>query len=310
VLLKAPAKINLTLRVLAKRADGYHEISSLMRAIRLFDEVGIDLAPGGEPHISLHTNMPGVPEGSGNLAYRAAGLALETWGREAKIEPMHDVAQYIDITIKKQIPMSAGLGGGSADAAAVMLALAKELKPEARLSEIAALGAKLGADVPVCVYSCAAANPELGYEGAGAAIAEGVGEQIGPIIAPERGHVLLVKPSVGTRSGDVYALYDEMREAMGDSGTVFASENDLEAPCAKAWPIVADVLSTLRGICGEENANEAKVQLSGSGPTVFAYFDCNRFGCDQEAMAAVAERVYDHAIAAFPGMFVQLTETI
>ena len=310
MLLKAPAKINLTLRILSKRADGYHEISSLMRAIRLFDEVEIALTPGDAPRISLRTDMAGVPEGPDNLAYRAAGLALETWRGKAESESTREGAQYIDIAIKKRIPMAAGLGGGSSDAAAVLLALAKAWKPEAGLSEVAALGARLGADVPFCVYACAAANPEIGYGGAGAAIAEGVGERVSPIIAPERGHVLLVKPPLGTRAGDVYALYDEGRDAMGDSQAAISSENDLAAPCAKAWPVVAEVLSTLRGICREEGANEAKVQLSGSGPTVFAYFESGRASGSHETMAAMAARIHKRAIDAFPGMFVQLAETV
>ena len=317
MLLRAPAKINLSLRILSKRADGYHEISSLMRAIRLFDDVGISFSgrgaggagERGRPRFALNVpgDAEGVPSGSDNLAYRAAELAAEAWGRnECPGELPGGAGRNIDIALTKRIPAAAGLAGGSADAAAVLLGLAKGLNTGAALAEVAALGASLGADVPFCVYSCAAANPSLGYEGAGAALAEGIGERISPITAPESGWVVLVKPRAEVRSGEIYAMYDARQNP-----APLAHGNDLEAPCAEARPAVAEVLSGMKKICAEE-AEEAggcprgaKCQLSGSGPTVFAYFP----ETDPNAQT-LAACVYRRAKTAFPDMFTHLTETL
>ena len=293
MVIKAPAKINITLRVLSKRADGYHEISSLMRAVRLFDEVeiiarergGDDVTP---PAISIRSNAEDLPDGPDNLAWRAADLMLGIYpGRFGQV----------DIGLIKNIPVAAGMAGGSCDAAAVLLYLAKELAPEAGVSEIAAYGAKLGMDVPFCVYACAEANPGLGYEGTGIALAEGAGDILTPLARREKAPVVLVKPMVSVPTKQVYELYDEWKS--GPEG----SENDLEGPCREAWPVVAESLRTLKNICAEECREEVKVQLCGSGPTVFAYFEDP--GKNREA-----QRVYERAKSVFPDMFVCLTETL
>ena len=300
MLIKAPAKINLTLRVLSKRADGYHEISSLMRAIRLFDEVEIALVGGvgetpGSLDLRVRTDMPGVPEGPGNLAYRAAELMLG-------MHPGH--YNHINISIKKNIPMAAGLAGGSADAAAVLLGLSGELAPGAGLADIASWGAELGMDIPFCVYACAAANPALGYTGVGAMLAGGAGELLTPADAQGKAYVVLVKPQLEVSTKQIYELHDIRK------GSAYVSDNDLEAPCAEAWPTVAGLLRAMKMICAEEGADGVKVQLSGSGPTVFAYFPCEPFDGGYEAMVGAARKVCERARLAFPGMFVRLTETI
>jgi len=366
VLLRAPAKINLSLGILSKRADGYHEISSLMRAIRLFDEAeilfsgqnGADGAGSGRPRVALSVrgDTEGVPDGPGNLAYRAAELALKAWGSgngDGNGDDDDDGngkgdgdgnglcglpgidSRRIDIILTKRIPAAAGLAGGSADAAAVLLGLAKGLKPDIGLGEVASLGASLGADVPFCVYSCAAANPFLGYEGAGAALAEGIGEKITPVQPAGSGWVVLVKPPVAINTGEVYALYDarqnDAAHALYDArqndaaftgrhgvsaGPGHTGGNDLQAPCAEAHPIVAEVIDGLGKICAEEAAGGARgalCQLSGSGPTVFAYFAAENPADGHRARKAAenpATIVYKRAKEVFPGMFVYLTETL
>jgi len=271
LIVKAPAKINLTLSIDSKRADGYHEISSLMRAIRLFDAAEISLT--SDATINVRSDAEGVPDGPENLAFKAAEVIL---GKR----------RGVDIFLRKSIPSAAGLAGGSADAAAVLLGLAKEKT----IDDIAALGAKIGMDVPFCVYACGAANPELGHEGFTAAIAGGAGERLTPVVDPEKAWIVLVKPRIEIPTKQVYDLYDIWEGQDSDS------DNDLEAPCAAAWPVVGETIAELKSIC----AVDAKVQLSGSGPTVFAYFKDK----------TEAERIFDRAKSHFEGMFVYLTETL
>jgi len=290
--MKAPAKINLTLGVFEKRADGYHEISSIMRALCLFDDVEVALfacenGSPAAPEIIARADAPGVPEGPANLAYKAAELMLSMFPGDI---------ERIEISLKKNIPAAAGLGGGSTDAAIVLLYLAKALAPEAKLPEIASWGTELGMDVPFCVYACAAANPELGYGGAGSALAEGAGERLTIIEDMQKALVVLVKPQAEILAKQAYDLYD-----LWDSRD-HGSDNDLEAPLAEAWPIVAETLTALKTICAEEGAGGVKVQLTGSGPTVFAYFEARE--------KDEAGRVYARAKNVFGDAFVCLAETL
>ena len=301
MLLKAPAKLNLTLRILSKRADGYHEISSRMKAICLYDEVDIVVSDdpvivseAKQSRIQIKTNSPFLPDGPENLAWQAAALAMKeltVGSRNIRIK----------INIKKNIPIGAGLGGGSADAAAVILGIANTLSPETDISELAAIGAKIGADIPFCVYSCAAANP-IGYEGFGSAVAGGIGERLDPDQADGKGRVVLVKPDISVNTNEAYALYDATK-----SSKLSDSENDLESPCAASRPLVAEIITRLKKLCEEEGAGEAKVQLSGSGPTVFVYFSEDRFGGSADKLA---EDIYEKAKAIYKDYFVYLTGTL
>lgn len=308
MLIKAPAKINLSLKILSKRIDGYHEISSLMRGIELFDEVEINFhsyeegACGEPPFISVCADMPGVPEGPSNLAYKAAEVIYEQWvaGKAAGQDTLSPGFPKIEIGLRKHIPEAAGLAGGSADAAAVLLGLAKKLIPCATIKEIASWGAALGADVPFCVYTCAAANPNLGYVGGTMARAEGIGERLEFIEEAESAYVLLVKPRVSVSTKEIYRLYDEKaanNENPAGDGTT--AENDLESVCAAANPVVAETIAGLKRLCAGEGISDAKIQLSGSGPTVFV--------CTGDAAIG---RVYTAAQKTFQEMFISLTNTL
>jgi 4-diphosphocytidyl-2C-methyl-D-erythritol kinase len=215
---KAPAKINLLLKALARRNDGYHEIVSVMQAVGLYDVVSvrIDSAEGGaspeEARVRVTCDNPDVPADESNLACRAARIFLETSFPSAETS-MH-------IHIEKHIPMAAGLAGGSADAAAVLLALARMSRTQASLQELAEIGSAIGADVAFCVLSCAAANPELGWaeEAWSAALAEGVGDRLTPFWA-RGGFALLVKPDVSVPTAEIYKAFDEVcGEARGGIG--------------------------------------------------------------------------------------------
>ena len=324
MLIKAPAKINLSLRIISKRADGYHEISSEMQAIRLFDDVGVRVSgenkepglvslkvkQGDSPPLPLRD----IPEGPENLVWRAAELAFNAWRPDAK-KNLH-----ADIVLKKNIPAAAGLAGGSSDAAAVLLGLAKELQPKARVEEIAALGARIGADIPFCVYSCAQANPELGYEGAGLALAEGIGELISPLPKQQQSRcakVLLVKPDIDVSSKEIYELYDKSPHKQ--PGPFGSPGNDLEEHSAGLYPVINDVKTKLMEICNESGAckSNPRISLTGSGPTVFVYVPADRAGSFSHPTelngSEFDEAIYDlyvRAKKAFPSMFVYLTDPL
>lgn len=138
----APAKVNLFLRVLGRRADGYHFLDSLIAPISLYDEISIRLAPPAQPsmtqsEIAVTSDSAAAPGGDANLAYRAAALLLER----------ADYRTAVDIHIRKRIPVGSGLGGGSSDAAAVLLVLNRLLGSPLPIQELAAVGTQIGADV-------------------------------------------------------------------------------------------------------------------------------------------------------------------
>jgi 4-diphosphocytidyl-2-C-methyl-D-erythritol kinase len=142
VRLKAPAKINLTLRVLGKLKDGYHRIDSVMVPIALYDVIEIKKTGKRAEQIRVCCDQPEVPEGRENLVYRAAALILGQRG----------IAQSVAIRIRKRIPVGAGLGGGSSDAAAALLGLNRLFRFGLSAPKLAALGAKIGSDVPFFIY--------------------------------------------------------------------------------------------------------------------------------------------------------------
>jgi 4-diphosphocytidyl-2-C-methyl-D-erythritol kinase len=242
----AHAKVNLVLRVGPPREDGFHDIASLFAPLDLTDDVRVSL-PGRPGPISCR--CPGHPEldGPSNLAARAAAALRERLGRNDKI----------DIAVYKRIPVVAGLGGGSADAAAVLRCLARAWKVRDRrmLAEVA-LG--IGSDVPF-------------FLGSGPAWAAGRGERLRPARVATRHLVLLHPrdPALAIRAGDAYRWVDEDRGgSMPRRGKVSAAraENDLMAPCVARRPSLGVLVGWLEDV-------GAKVpMMSGSGPTFFGTF--------------------------------------
>jgi 4-diphosphocytidyl-2C-methyl-D-erythritol kinase len=336
---KAPAKINLLLKVLAGRDDGYHEIVSVMQAVGLYDVVSIQIdparagaglcadTPAGKPQnrhaddnrhwadaklpveeayvsvacdnpeetrVRVTCDNPDVPADESNLACRAARLFLEWRARQANAQELADCscvsrqgvldfpsaedvpgfpsagatnfpsAASVHIHIEKHIPMAAGLAGGSADAAAVLLALAWMSGAQASLPELAEIGSALGADVAFCVLSCAAANPELGWaeEARSAALAEGVGERLTPL-RTNGGFVLLVKPDVSVPTAEIYKAFDEVggeacggiRSAEGGNGICGAEAREVRAGSFSASEPVAGSQKTEAETLGKELAD-------------------------------------------------------
>lgn len=246
----APAKVNLVLRVGPPRADGYHDLLSLMVPLDLADrvEVAVGARPGG-----VTCRVPGRPEldGERNLAARAASLLKERFGRR----------ESVSIRIAKRIPVTAGLGGGSSDAAAVIRALARafRIRDPRALAEVALAA---GSDVPFFLEP-------------GPAWARGRGERLTPARVPPLDLVLVypTDPALAIRAADAYRWLDLARgrevPALPRRVSAFhpgRMENDLEAPCVARHPPLATLLGRLVG------KGASKAIMSGSGPTVFGHF--------------------------------------
>jgi 4-diphosphocytidyl-2-C-methyl-D-erythritol kinase len=246
----APAKVNLVLRVGPPRPDGFHEILSLLAPLDLADVVDVTIGrrPGG-----VTCRVAGRPEldGPGNLAARAATLVKERFG----------VPNALAIRITKRIPVTAGLGGGSSDAAAVIRILGRafDIRDRVALAEIAA---RIGSDVPF-------------FLGNGPAWARGRGERITPARVPALDLVLVYPegPAFAIRAGDAYRWLDEDRGPDAPPVPRLASGfrpsrlgNDLEGPCLSRVPALSPLLGRLVG------RGARKAIMSGSGPTVFGLF--------------------------------------
>ncbi|MGD6968924.1 4-(cytidine 5'-diphospho)-2-C-methyl-D-erythritol kinase [Rossellomorea vietnamensis] len=250
-LVKAPAKINLTLDVLHKRPDGFHEVEMVMTTIDLADR--IELNELMDDRISILSHNRFVPDDQRNLAYQAAHLLKKRLG----------IKKGVSISIDKVIPVAAGLAGGSSDAAATLRGLNELWKLGLTLDELAELGSEIGSDVSFCVYG-------------GTALAKGRGEQIEHIKAPPNCWVILAKPSIGVSTGDVYKNLNlggvrhpdtkAMLSALegGDYGSMCKNlGNVLESVTLKMHPEVQQIKEQM------ERFGADAVLMSGSGPTVF-----------------------------------------
>lgn len=252
ILVKAPAKINLSLDVMHKRPDGYHEVEMVMTTIDLADRIELSLLE--EDRIVIHSHNRFVPDDQRNLAYQAAHLLKERF----------QVKKGVIIGIEKTIPVAAGLAGGSSDAAATLRGLNKLWELGLTLDELAELGAEIGSDVSFCVYG-------------GTALATGRGEIIKQIPAPPTCWVVLAKPFIGVSTADVYRRLNvdkiqhpptkEMISAIekGDfHGVCNSVGNVLEDVTLSLYPEVAQIKDQMKRFGADA------VLMSGSGPTVFS----------------------------------------
>ena len=259
----APAKINLSLRVLGRREDGFHEIETLMVPLSLADEVEIELRAGAAP-IELVCSDPSLPTGPGNLAYRAAEVF-----RRAVAPGLPPVR----ITLTKHVPHGAGLGGGSSDAAAVLLGLDQIHGSRQPVARLAALAAELGSDVPFFVYRSAA-------------VCRGRGDRVEPVPFSARLSLLLLKPPFPVPTPWAYRRWRESRPL---PGVLYAAQtfvwgelvNDLERPVFEKYLLLAELKTWLLG-----QPEVAGALLSGSGSTVLAVL--HDPGTGAEALAARA----------------------
>ena len=248
---KAPAKINLTLDVLYKRPDNYHEVEMVMTTVDLADRIGLETRKDGQIKIISADNF--VPDDQRNFAYQAAELIKSTY----------DIKEGVDISIEKQIPIAAGLAGGSSDAAATLRGLNELWNLNLSLDELAELGSKIGSDVSFCVYG-------------GTALATGRGEKIQELTAPPTCWVVLAKPKIGVSTADVYGgLNIEGLKHPNTKQMIKAIEtNDYELMCQSLGNVLETVTFNLHPevITIKEQMQRFgadAVLMSGSGPTVF-----------------------------------------
>jgi 4-diphosphocytidyl-2-C-methyl-D-erythritol kinase len=264
--IRAHAKINLDLRVLGMRPDGYHELRTVFQAIALHDVIACVPRPGP---FAIECATAGVPLDRSNLVWRAA-QAL--WHALRRPGPVRDVVVRID----KQIPVEAGLGGGSADAAATLLALARTWRVPLRPSQLTDVAATLGSDVPF-------------FLSGGTALGLGRGDEVYPLADLPRHFVVLLLPGFGVSSRDAYAWYDAERAAFARPvgrepqyvpgpwpSRAAQMINDLEPPIARHHPEIDYMKTALR------RAGALAAVMSGSGSTVFGLFQRR-----SEASAAV-----------------------
>ena len=254
---KAYAKLNLTLDVLGKRPDGYHEIESVMQLVSLADDLEIDLETGED--WKLECDMPGVPTDGENLAWKAVGLYYKTLGRDP---------QGVAIRLQKRIPTGAGLGGGSADAAAVLLALNRHEGSPFSQVELLKLAEKLGSDVPFCLTG-------------GTQMARGRGEELSELPAMADCFFLIVKPAFSVSTPVLYEAIDaeesvlhpntrameaalrkgELLEVAGYLG------NSFEPLVSRARPELLAIRAMM------EDCGALGVAMTGSGSALFGVFD-------------------------------------
>ena len=253
--IKAYAKINIALDVVGKREDGYHLLRMIMQTIDLYDTIEIEKIDSG---INLICNKHYVPTDERNLAYKAAKLFKETYS----------IDKGVNINLDKNIPVSAGLAGGSTDAAGVLKLMNKIFDVNADDDELKALGLKLGADVPYCING-------------GTALCEGVGEQITQLKEFKDKILVLIKPPFGVSTKEVYRNFDlsrvifhprieELIEKMKNDDIYFVANNMrnlLENVTLRKHRVISNIKEEvkLNGSIG--------TMMSGSGPTVFAFFD-------------------------------------
>ncbi|ATP38607.1 4-(cytidine 5'-diphospho)-2-C-methyl-D-erythritol kinase [Solibacillus sp. R5-41] len=252
---KAPAKINLTLDVLYKRPDNYHEVEMIMTTVDLADRIGLETRKDGQIKIVSADRF--VPDDNRNFAYQAAELLKNTYG----------LSEGVTITIEKQIPIAAGLAGGSSDAAATLRGLNELWNLNLSLDELAEHGAKIGSDVSFCVYG-------------GTALATGRGEKIKELPVPPTCWVILAKPKIGVSTADIYGGLKvdqinhpntaQMMEAIetNDYSLLCASlGNVLESVTFELYPEVVTIKEQMQRFGADA------VLMSGSGPTVFGLVD-------------------------------------
>ena len=274
ITLKALAKINLGLDVLGRRENGYHDVRMVMQTIYLYDNV--TLSKTEETGIQLSCNLFYLPVDESNIAYKAAKLLIDEF----------HIQEGVRIELDKHIPVAAGLAGGSANAAAVLVGMNRLFSLGLTQEELMERGVLLGADVPYCVMR-------------GTVLAEGIGEILTPLAPLPKCYVLIAKPGISVSTKTVYEKLDsqEVIEHPDIDGIlegldkqdikkiVSSMGNVLETVTIGDYPIIEDIKNVMKG------AGALGAMMSGSGPTVFGIFD------DKEKAKAAQQEIRKLQIA-------------
>ncbi|MDD3223454.1 MAG: 4-(cytidine 5'-diphospho)-2-C-methyl-D-erythritol kinase [Clostridium sp.] len=255
MLLKAYGKINISLDVVGKRDDGYHLLKMIMQSIDLYDEINLDKIDSG---IEITCNKQYVPTDERNIAYKAAKIFLEKY----------KIKGGVHIDINKNIPVAAGLAGGSTDAASVLRGLSKLYDVHVSPKKLMKMGLSIGADVPYCIIGQTA-------------ICEGIGEKIRKLKPFKNNILVLVKPKFGVSTKEVYKNFDITKvykhprtelliEAMKKGDLEYVScnmKNLLENVTLQKYPTLRNIKEKMI------NLGATGAMMSGSGPTIFAFFE-------------------------------------
>jgi 4-diphosphocytidyl-2-C-methyl-D-erythritol kinase len=281
VRVRAFAKINITLRVLGIRHDGYHELRTVLQSVAVHDRLIFEPTRGA---FEIAADDPACPADATNLVWRAAALVWRAAGRRGN-------PRGVRVTIEKRIPIRAGLGGGSSDAAAALRVLSACWDPTIEGTRLHRMAGALGADVPFFLHG-------------GASLGVGRGDQLFALAEAPPAWVVLAQPDFGISTRDAYRWFDErMRASTGDRprpnrrspwlpGTYGDGGNDLQGPVAERHPAIARLTSALR----RQGARWAA--MSGSGSAVFGLFDTEQ----------TAKRAAD--LVEGPGCRVLITRTL
>lgn len=242
----APAKINLSLRLLGRRADGFHEIETFMAPISIHDEITIERR-SGKRQVVFRCNDPSLPTGEQNIVVRAANIFFQ----------QTNITSSISIELKKNIPHGAGLGGGSSDAASTLLALNQLFETNLPREALAKMSESIGSDVPFFIFQSAA-------------VCRGRGELVNPTKLREQLWMLLVKPAFGVATAWAYSRWLQSRQIpkvsyapQAYNGQTFV--NDLERPVFEKFVFLAELKMWLL-----KQPEVGAALMSGSGSTVFA----------------------------------------
>lgn len=256
--LRARAKINISLDILGTFPNGYHNLRMIMQTVNLCDYIFIKKLPSFPGEIQLNTNLAWLSCDNRNLAWKAAKAMIDKYNLNEGV--------YIDIT--KNIPVAAGLAGGSADCAAVLVGMNILFDINAPINELIEIGVKLGADVPYCIMR-------------GTVLAEGIGEKLTLLDNFPFCYVILSKPNVNISTASIFGIYDSMPSEKHPNTDYIISKikegnleeissnmvNVLEAVTIKEVPIIEKIKSEML------SSGALGAMMSGSGPTVFGLYD-------------------------------------
>lgn len=254
---KARAKINLGLDVCRRLENGYHEVKMIMQTVDIYDELGVKKSKNQDIVLSVDSNDD-LGDITNNLIYKAAKLMKDEF----------DIKEGVEIQLKKNIPVAAGMAGGSTDAAATMLAINEIFELGQSKEKLMELGVKLGADVPYCILG-------------GTALAEGIGEKLTSLPAPPKASVLVVKPPIMVSTKWVYETLranelerhpdiDGMADALKEGslkGITDRMENVMETVTEIEYPIIANIKKMMK------DKGALNAIMSGSGPSIFGVYE-------------------------------------